>query len=728
MNKFNYKNLTPFKWFVLENFPFIEADFDALTNWQLFCKIGKEINKIINSVNLTGEQIETLTNAFNDLQDYVNNYFTNLNIQNEINNKLDQMAEDGTLANIINQEIFGELNNNINNLQIGLNNVENSIDLLNKIKSYNYLGLNRVGRTLCKIADTPYNYMQGNCLTEEGIFVRGLVGGTDDTINKVKLQKINLSTMTVINEVILERGGHCNYISYNPKLNELYVTPLKDKIEGNEVTNNNIVVVDYNTFQLKRYITLPTNDRIYSFIYDKVTDKYYVINIDNVIFNYDFDNNTLSQQCVLDFKNTPEIDRLDAYKGYKLQGATIHNNIIYYSSMNPYGMGVFNLNGECINFFNYPRLIDERYLIREVEQISISDDNEIYIGTCGQECYTGEYTMFQVFKGNISHNTGDLFPVFNPISPRTIHVNANSNSINPNGASDNPFKTIGEALDGVNSMYFENADISVAEGNYPFVYINLPGKKIKIEGTESNYSNIIVNGIRVIKSDVILRRMKITDLFTKTKALSPISSSSANVSLRNINFEMTEARSIIYISYTNLIFESILANGTSIDMFTNKQTITARQNSRINCLDEISPLYVFEDDNVILENMCRFCAQFQHYYGEKIFPDEFFNMLASKAVKKLILEVSSATTANENILQEFKINGLTGDSFRISITRISNYNEVYVMCADVNINTNDKQLTMSGNKRANLKTDTYTSKEDNTSTSYYASLFNIYLQ
>ena len=717
-----------FRCCILQNFPFIEEDFDSLTTYELICKVAEYLNNTISQTNNNTLQVQELAKQFNDLKEYVDNSFSNLDVQEEINNKLDQMAQDGTLANIINQEIFEELNNKINNLQIGLKNVKNSIDLLNKIKSYNYLGLNRVGRTLCKIADTPYNFMQGNCLTEEGIFVRGLVGGTDDTINKVKLQKINLSTMTVINEVILERGGHCNYISYNPKLNELYVTPLKDKIEGNEVINNNIVVVDYNTFQLKRYITLPTNDRIYSFIYDKVTDKYYVINRDNVIFNYDFNNNTLSQQCVLDFKNTPVIDRLDAYKNYKLQGATIYNNIIYYSSMNPYGMGVFNLNGECINFFNYPRLIDERYLIREVQQISISDNNEIYIGTCGQECYTGEYTMFQIFKGNISHNTGDLFPVFNPIAPRTINVNANSNSINPNGAPDNPFKTIGEALDGVNSMYFENADILVAEGNYPFVYINLPGKKIKIEGTESDYSNIIVNGIRVIKSDVILRRMKITDLYTKTKALSPISSSSANMSLRNINFVMTETRSIIYISYTNLIFESILANGSSIDMFTNKQTITARQNSRINCLDEISPLYVFEDDNVILENICRFCAQFQHYYGDKIFPDEFFNMLASKAVKKLILEVSSAATANENILQEFKINGITSDSYRISITRISNYNEVYVMCADININTNDKQLTMSANRRANLKTDDYTSKEDNTSTAYYASLFNIYLQ
>ena len=101
MNKFEYKNLTPFKWFVIENFPFIEADFDALTEWQLFCKLSKEMNKIIEKVNQAGEQTENLTNAFIDLQDYVNNYFDNLDVQDEINNKLNEMAEDGTLSEII---------------------------------------------------------------------------------------------------------------------------------------------------------------------------------------------------------------------------------------------------------------------------------------------------------------------------------------------------------------------------------------------------------------------------------------------------------------------------------------------------------------------------------------------------------------------------------------------------------------------------------------------------
>ena len=117
MNKFSYKNLTPFKWFVLENFPFIEADFDALTEWQLFCKLGKEINKIIDSQNVVGTEMEKISQAFIELKNYVDNYVKNLDVQDEINNKLDEMATDGTLDRIINQEIFSDLNNKVDTLQ-----------------------------------------------------------------------------------------------------------------------------------------------------------------------------------------------------------------------------------------------------------------------------------------------------------------------------------------------------------------------------------------------------------------------------------------------------------------------------------------------------------------------------------------------------------------------------------------------------------------------------------
>lgn len=149
MNKFEFKNLTPFKWFVLENFPFIEADFDCLTEWQLFCKLGKEINKIIDSQNTVGTAMETFSQAFIRLENYVNNYFDNLDVQEEINNKLNDMVEQGTLQEIIadyinSKAIFGY--DNVNDMKQATNLINGSY-----AKTLGYYSKNDGGGSLYKI-------------------------------------------------------------------------------------------------------------------------------------------------------------------------------------------------------------------------------------------------------------------------------------------------------------------------------------------------------------------------------------------------------------------------------------------------------------------------------------------------------------------------------------------------------------------------------------------------
>ena len=115
-NKLNYKyeTLTPFKICVLENFPFIEADFDALTNYQIMSKIVEYLNQTRNNQNIVQENITEL-----------NNWFNNLDVTNEINAKLDEMANDGTLAEII--EDYAT----IPQLTERVTNVENDVEKLN---------------------------------------------------------------------------------------------------------------------------------------------------------------------------------------------------------------------------------------------------------------------------------------------------------------------------------------------------------------------------------------------------------------------------------------------------------------------------------------------------------------------------------------------------------------------------------------------------------------------
>ena len=104
INDKNYIPLTPFKGWVLENFPFIEANFDAITNYELLCLIVKYLNEVISNQNQVQELGTELVTAYNQLLDYVNKYFDNLDIQEEIDNKLDDMAESGELAEIV--ELF----------------------------------------------------------------------------------------------------------------------------------------------------------------------------------------------------------------------------------------------------------------------------------------------------------------------------------------------------------------------------------------------------------------------------------------------------------------------------------------------------------------------------------------------------------------------------------------------------------------------------------------------
>ena len=116
-------HIPKFRRFVLQNFPFIEEDFDALTDYQLICKVIEYLNNVITSQNEVIAEVESfetnvnneintfetnitadfnrLEGLFNDLKSYVDNYFDNLDVQEEINNKLEQMVEDGTLQDIL---------------------------------------------------------------------------------------------------------------------------------------------------------------------------------------------------------------------------------------------------------------------------------------------------------------------------------------------------------------------------------------------------------------------------------------------------------------------------------------------------------------------------------------------------------------------------------------------------------------------------------------------------
>ena len=106
----NIQKLPLFVRCVIQNFPFIEEDFDALTNYQLTSKVVEYLNKVISSQNEVIDATNDLQVAFQELHDYVENYFNNLDVQEEINNKIDAMVLNGTFQTILNTYVEPKLN------------------------------------------------------------------------------------------------------------------------------------------------------------------------------------------------------------------------------------------------------------------------------------------------------------------------------------------------------------------------------------------------------------------------------------------------------------------------------------------------------------------------------------------------------------------------------------------------------------------------------------------
>ena len=349
---FKYINLSPFKWFVLENFPFLEADFDALTEWQLFCKLGKEINKIIESQNLVGKQAEELTNAFNNLQNYVNNYFENLDIQEEINKKLNEMVEDGTLQQIMNQFIT--------NCIASFDTVEKlkNCDFLtngSKAKTFGYHELNDGGGASYSITNILPENHYGSITLNNGLYA--ILNETEPNLKQ--FGAINSKSVDQA-DFLLEAINYCNYFNYdklilngeyfiNKTINvsnienliiengTLYVHETDELLNTNfnilffnncnNITINNVRIIETNPVARNRKLKVGS---IYfnSCNYCKITNSYFENLMTSIIFDSITKNSLIDNNTILVNFQSQQFAQ-SAILIYSSQNNVISNNKIF---------------------------------------------------------------------------------------------------------------------------------------------------------------------------------------------------------------------------------------------------------------------------------------------------------------------------------------------------------------------------------------------------------------
>lgn len=239
--------ITPFKNFVLQNFPFIANDFDSLSEYGLICKIIDYLKNLTEGVKNTDYNILELYNSFVELKNYIDNYFANLDVQDELNNKINEMTENGELESIINKDIFNNLNEKINNSQFIVdketiekfkndvrNNICSYLNVINPCDSRIGLPINN-GVPVCGVYETAKGYL-------------GLVGwgkfDTSDTrtINGIE-HKVFKSECGTLASLIYKDIPYYNspyYFAFNNLLNidsnEMYMKALENQSQQKPYT------------------------------------------------------------------------------------------------------------------------------------------------------------------------------------------------------------------------------------------------------------------------------------------------------------------------------------------------------------------------------------------------------------------------------------------------------------------------------------------------------------
>ena len=407
----DYKTLQPFRYWCQKVLPLVYDD--SLSYYELLCKVVDYLNKTMEDVETLHGDVNNLHKTYVELQSYVNNYFSTLDVQEEINKKLDEMVKDGTLSNI-----------------------------LFKIPKFSTFNPVLIGRTWG--LSTDRNHVQGGCYIDNGCIVYGRTS-TPPSSDAVTLTDVDTVNETVRREITLNLG-HCDDMTYIPELNVIACVPSIH--EPNAGLWNSIILIDYETFTIKEEIETPRN---YGAIgYDRATKILYVSDSEMNFYTFNLDTKEETHVFTYTYINPVKFTK---------QGMSVENNRFYFSTAYPNNVLCFDENGNTLNILNISSTTIENFKFGELEWVDVNE-NTMYLGSAIRTP-SSTYELSYSWKTNILHGeVSRLRGGYDPIS--TLYVDSKSNVFRCNGSSSRPFPTIDEAM-----LYdVERRSINVKEGDY----------------------------------------------------------------------------------------------------------------------------------------------------------------------------------------------------------------------------------------------------------------------
>lgn len=549
---------------VIQNFPFIEEDFDALTDYGLLCKVVEYLNKVINQTNINSEQVEALSTSFNQLKEYVDHYFDNLDIQEEINNKLDEMAEAGTLATILDKLPLTDLNFR-NDIRISISET----DL--------YEG-------------ASHAFMQGFCKVGNNYVIAFRNQANAD--NYIRLVEVNATTGQTIRQTYLTLN-HANSLSYNSTLNCIYVASCAKIVDSVYTYDDDIFVVDYQSLTITKTIqvsNIPSGHRIRSVYYDN-TDGILYGGDEHDMFVINEETETITETIELE---TNGLDLTATNQTFKKIGNYYIGTFISF-------IAYWDLSKKLVKINNINQIQDGEY-IGEVEDTYFGANGEVIIGCANNDSPRIAKRNASFFSSNVTVNNSQLARVPGATTTTmSIYVDANSVNAKEDGTSTYPFKSLQRAINYA-MVFNRNKEIVINAGSYDYAYIHgvdeldvVINGNVTIDGLEINHSNVVIyknnpeytttiNGVSVRYGSLKTEDAITINKFTKTGVLGAdynLYTYFAHVDINRATFDGDDTHSLVCATYNSILSlrECVFTD------YAGNYAVEAKQNSIVTTYD-----------------------------------------------------------------------------------------------------------------------------------------------
>lgn len=458
---------------------------DSMSYYETLAWLCKYLEEtVIPTVNQNGGAVQELQALYIQLKDYVDNYFSSTDFQQLVNNKLDEMVEDGTLEELINNEVFFNITNNL------------------KQQLYS----TRLYRQLVElgVSNQTYSHLGGVCYIGDGNVVICKTGNIDTSLGKI--QVIRLSDGAVLRETT-DTIYHCNSITYNPNTGKLYVAPTY-------IDNSNTILIEFEYLTLNKVRDIDVTYLLGSITYDRDNNRYFGKLDEAGIKVAEYNANFEIQQLI-------DLDFPSEFVGTQ-QAIEYYNNHLYFSTSVPNIIFQFDLEGNFTNSYQIGNWIDNSFGVGELEDISITDDGDLYFGS-EMNFQNSNWKCINIAKTSLTKNTTNYNIAYDSSVTFqqawiNIYVDNTKSIINPTGTSTKPFKEIFEAVNFASSplMCGKNVKITIAtsQNNYNYTYINTRNIVI-ITSTSGNKANVKINGLQFSGITCLLNQLTIYNRYAK---------------------------------------------------------------------------------------------------------------------------------------------------------------------------------------------------------------------